>query len=406
MKKYITIPILLLIALFGLSLTAVARSGVLNLVGGDSVEINCDGEQLVLNQESALKASVNCQGEADPPDPNPTNTPESEPPPPSGSVPLCPDHDPNQWHGLYDAARNCHYNHAHNGNPHELNHIFGPVGAWYTGQSISYPWQTPQENELKHEGYKWEAKELDGCLHTVALDHDTCVTAWRIQFHALGGPVAATTRIHSFLAEVRVCAEDGSRCGVVRTGGWADFGILEVPYKGAHVPLPNDPEAPPGGFNVHLPPYRGHAPFDEVASGRGTVPVTWNSSSRYGYNKIFEFDFKAFDDWQGIDLNDPTRFQLICPDYRCPHNHSRMGIYEIVVKDVLPADSNGLVNFSGYTDRFGNIVNNCSEIGLDCIPLVFDNVPKGKATMRIHPNESPIEYDVSPSGEWWIEYPN
>ncbi len=412
-KRIITLTLFLSVLLFSLPFMAAGESSVLSLLAGESAEINCDGQMLSLSRESRTKVRADCQADSatptDQPEPEPSDTPEPPPTDEPSGVALCPDHDPIKWHALYDAERNCHYKHTHNGNPHELDHIFGPVGEWHVGQSISYPWATPHENEAKHEGYKWEVKEHAGCVIPEGkTGYDTCVTAWRIQFHAMGGPLEATaTRLHSFAAELRVCTKDGAQCGIVKTGGWADFGILEVPYKGAHVPLPVDPPAPEGGFNVHIPPYRGHPPLDGVPKAPGgTVPFTWNSDSKYGYNQIFEFDFKGFDDWQGIDPNDPGKFAFICPDYQCQYNHSQMGIYHLVVSDVLPANNNGLVNFTGYTDRFGNIVTGCNEIGLDCIPLLFESVPKGTAMMTIPPNESPIEYDTSPPGEWWIEYSN
>jgi hypothetical protein len=42
-----------------------------------------------------------------------TQTTESSVP----DVPLCPTHDPTQWHGLWDTARGCHYGHEHGQNP-------------------------------------------------------------------------------------------------------------------------------------------------------------------------------------------------------------------------------------------------------------------------------------------------
>ncbi|MGB1253577.1 MAG: hypothetical protein ACPG8W_23395, partial [Candidatus Promineifilaceae bacterium] len=40
----------------------------------------------------------------------PTGEPQSDARP-------CPSHNPNEWHGLYNAARNCHYDHEHKDNP-------------------------------------------------------------------------------------------------------------------------------------------------------------------------------------------------------------------------------------------------------------------------------------------------
>ena len=76
---------------------------------------------------------------------------------PYPGAPKCPDwvHQANQWHSLWNHQHGCHYDHTHNANPTVANGLFGPPGAMIGGQSLSYPWQTPNENQLKHEGYKY-----------------------------------------------------------------------------------------------------------------------------------------------------------------------------------------------------------------------------------------------------------
>ena|SRR6185436_1559928 len=82
---------------------------------------------------------------------------------PSGAViqpypgaPLCPSHNDTEWHGLWDEVRGCHYDHTHDDDPGSANAIFGPVGAAWGGQSISYPFMTPNENnQTGHPGYKY-----------------------------------------------------------------------------------------------------------------------------------------------------------------------------------------------------------------------------------------------------------
>lgn len=347
---------------------------------------------------------------------------------PYPGAPLCPEeaHDSEAYHGLWNSDLGCHYDHTHNAPPFALNTIFGPVGQPYGGQTISYPWQTPGENEYKHTGYKWEYASLGSCL-TNEPD-DNCVTAFRLQFHVVG-QFGANFRTHSFWLEGRVCDQTGQQCGTIKTGGWSDFGILCVPYKGDHVPLPGmDPPNPPtlanGEVDCEVPPYRGHVDH-QVALERGKdISYTWNSSSRYGYNNIVEYDFQSRDDFGGINVNEPAELSFVCPGFRCDSNHSTMLVYEIIVDipAALDTDGDGFVTYSGYSDRYGSVLDgDCSPLDIDCVPLEIENVPVGVASYRVplRPDTPHNEYDVyfcggtvcgpddpgaTPAG--WIVHPN
>ena len=50
MQKRIVIFAIALMALFGLSLTALAEAMIVNLRAGDSIEVNCDGSKLTLSR--------------------------------------------------------------------------------------------------------------------------------------------------------------------------------------------------------------------------------------------------------------------------------------------------------------------------------------------------------------------
>lgn len=340
-------------------------------------------------------------------------------------APPCTEHDPIAWHGVWDFERGCHYAHTHNADPAQLDMLFGPVGAVYGGQTISYPWQTPHENEHKHEGYKWEVRRVEGCMTNSRGDN--CIGAFRLLFHVVG-LFGANFRTHSFWIEAQVCDSMQETCGIVKTGGWADFGILCVPYKGDHVPLTAlDPNDPPrrndGNVNCEPPPYRGHGPQDTERGRDNSITYTWNSSPRYGYNQIVEYDFQSRDDFGGINVTDPTDLNFVCPDFTCASNHSTMLVYEVVIKvpRELDDDGDGKVTYAGFNDRFGNIVEACEPLGPDCIPLQFDNIPVGTASFRVplRPKTPHSEYDIyfcgtstcdvdepgaTPAG--WITYPN
>src|SRR5207237_9204693 len=114
------------------------------------------------------------------------------------------------WHGLYDPDRNCHYTHEHHDDPNTVNDIFGEPGAWYgrPGETISYPFQTfsaaGQENDVKHNGYKWLVARDLGC-HPFG-SATGCITDYRVEVHSLATAADAVVRFHSFQAEIRACA--------------------------------------------------------------------------------------------------------------------------------------------------------------------------------------------------------
>jgi hypothetical protein len=42
--------------------------------------------------------------------------------------------------------------------------------------------------------------------------------------------------------------------------------------------------------------------------------------------------------------------------------------------------ANGRFTFHGYTDRYGTIVDGCTEPGLDCVPTILEDFPIGDCT--------------------------
>ena len=74
----------------------------------------------------------------------------------------------------------------------------------------------------------------------------------------------------------------------------------------------------------------------------------------------------------------------------------------------LTPDKNGFADWSGYTDRYGNIANNCTAPALDCVPLVMTHVPVGTGYYQDPGNggAQAKEFDTSPSGVKWLKFPN
>lgn len=371
-----------------------------------------------------------------------TQQPAGQPGDPYAAAPACPSHDPNQWHGLWDAARGCHYNHTHNADPSQVDNVFGPAGQWTGGMSISYPWQTLNENQYKHQGYKYAAAADLPCTqdtYEYVNPQPGCVRAYRIEHHALGGPMDGVVRFHSYFAEVRICTRDGSRCGIVRTGGHSDYGILHVPYKEAWIPLPE--KDPPelwqyfndrSQVNLNVDPYRAYntlALMQQMRAPEHTcktcvgpgheLRTTWAGKTHFGGsdwavgNQTVGFQFWTFDDWGGFDPNNVADYQLVCPEANCRFNSSEHALYTVSVNIAPELDDNGdgIVNYSGFTDLNGNIVSTCSAAGQNCVPLSIENAPVGKFLYSFQaPNHDVAEithdYDQSPEGVWWIQYPN
>jgi hypothetical protein len=360
------------------------------------------------------------------------------------------EHDPNQWHGLYDPVKNCYYDHEHKSNPRELDHILGPVGGYLDNKTISYPWQTfslahitswepglgrggnyelphptdPRyENDHKHNGYGWgiireETAPYDSTVEcrTQMGKQKNCIVNARIQFHGMANAHDATVRFHSFWMEFKACNKDNpTQCGITRTGGWVDFGMLNLPYKSLCVPLEGDPDPAfnssptwdPDACNTGSAEYRAHPRYpSSIVDGSGNKNVLWLNHERFG--------LRWKDAWGQIDPTDVHTEHFFCPDYQCTQNGSQFKLYFIAfdVPDIGDPDGDGYADYNGWTDRYGNIVTDCTKAGLDCIPFILENAPIGVSVYfdgyqpdRPHPQDA-LEYDTSPPGQFRIKYPN
>ena len=320
-------------------------------------------------------------------------------------------------HDLWNEVDGCHYNHEHKADPHLADDIFGTEIYGWAGGEISYPWQTfvgagegyPQpsgpgtfENDLKHQTYGW----------TMGRDIDTstcrtppyCVTDFRIQFHGVFSADGAKVRFHSFWGEARGCNIDTGQCGFIRTGGHADYGVLKI--DNVIIPLPGDPVNLNGASRPH---------FRNFFNGEFAY---WRTTVSSGVNPFFRYQINSNDVWDLIDPADPTTLNLHCPAFDCEQNNSniRIVIMRFLVPAELDLDGDGIVNFSGYTDRHGTVVSGCTEVGLDCIPLEIEGLePSDYWTLEL--NDTTVtypggtEFDISPffedgSRDWWISYPN
>lgn len=333
--------------------------------------------------------------------------------------PECQDHDTTQYHSLINVQESCHYDHTHNHDPYKT--AFAEiVQGW--NQDISYPWQTNNENELKHAGYKYAYFEDLDCNKQLGGDGN-CIKRGLIQLHAVGSQIAMVTRYHSFRFVGQVC-DTSDNCGMVQTGGISDWGILHCPYKSEHCPLGSDPANVVFGEMVGHPPYRAAPPLSSMDKllGQGKIIHQWNSGSQPivnqwypqsdKYNELLEFDFTTIDAWGAVNPDGPNTIPLVCADGSCHLNHSTLRIYEVVVRmpDGLNSQ-NGEYNFNGFTDVKGYINSGCTAEGPNCVPLIISSVP-GSASFRIPigniPSDQFPEYDIYFNGatSGWIKYPN
>jgi len=346
---------------------------------------------------------------------------------PYPNAPLCPTHNDRQFHGLWDYARGCHYDHTHNDDPALGDSVFGPAGALWGGQSASYPWMTANENNQQgHPGYKYYVNlnpqpncAVEGYEYLGSVN---CVSAFRIQYHDAGGNAHMVKRFHSYYLEARI--QRGSIVGTVQTGGWADYGCLHESYKDRFLPLPGiDPvqangqtACGSGGQTINSDPYRAPKDTWQEIQGRtkGDNMWIWTSHNRYGYNRVGFFFFRTLDSWGSIDASDPYEEHFLCPDFRCKFNNSEHHVFNIfaTIPAALDTDKDGIVNYTGYTDIKGNIVQGCTAPGENCVPLRIVNAPVGTALWSRNlsgprPAGDPIrDHDIyfngQPSG--WIQF--
>ncbi|MFZ1721273.1 MAG: hypothetical protein WAU07_02090 [Microgenomates group bacterium] len=380
---------------------------------------------------------------------------------PYAGAPECDEsaHNPTQWHGIWNYQLGCHYDHEHKMNPRDLDDVFGTqMYAWAGGQTISYPWQTYAgagmnfesyvpgtctENTCKHEGYKWlyfrdrtSPEQISGAL----LLGTHAITDARVQYHAVGGEIGALTRTHSVAVEVKSCYKgivSDETCGIYKGAGWLDLGRLNHPARGIYQPLPGDP---PEFANTpaELEPYRIHP------TGQNSLDSWQSEGNKYNYlptdpSGLFRLSVGYgihFDQGESTGETNPlnasertAETHYWCLDkatgkFTCSNNNSVAALFRTWVSIPQSLDGsvydedktrNGYFTFHGYTNRYGDIVDNCANIGLDCVPAVAENFPIGgcqnqtgicKSAYRGTLEQDSFEADISPEGEWWIEYPN
>jgi len=222
----------------------------------------------------------------------------------------------------------------------------------------------------------------------------------------------------------------------VRNGGWLDYGYLaaEVPAD-VSPPFPcvateshPDPSAQRfpcvidlqdgvnyASINHPVGPKRQHklAPF---------TPGTKASSNWYGHNRgtamVNKVALNSVDVWHNINVFDPGAVDL--EDIPEEFNASTMELHQFsfMADRRLDGGDDNVVNFEGYTDRYGRVNDDCTEVGLDCVPLIIENlhVPADDPFTALYEyvddqngyTAANMDYDIYFDGEssGWIQYPN
>ena len=329
---------------------------------------------------------------------------------PYADAPACPTHDDRAHHGIWDEESGCHYDHSHGDDPHSVDHIFGADFYNWAGGEISYPWETPGENEMKHGAYNWFVRVEDDCFSQFA---DGCIRAFRAQAHGVGAVQGDVVAFHSAWLEALVCSEaQPDECGIIRGGGWQGPADLMIDY----LKVLDREES----VNRHFISYfhTGDAHF-----------TTWYNSVRSNFIDVtmqFEDRWNAAPPGEGCAVVSgqvecavlySTEQQLLdatvwfCDEdgdgvpepEDCPFNSSRRQIHLVGATfpgryhDRLDPDGDGVSTFSGFTDRYGELVAGCTEVGLDCVPFrleSYDGSPGVPVDVSYQRRGDSREYDL------------
>lgn len=313
------------------------------------------------------------------PTPTPTRTPTPAPVSMIEGVPVCTDHDATKWHPLVRRNGNtilCTYGHEHHADPNSVNDIFGPPGAWYGGtQEISYPWQTfstlGQENTVKHEGYKWFVARNQTCAPFWSAPNDGCMRSWRVLVHSMGSASDVTVRFHSYSIEMQI--DYHGQIGVIRHGGWADFGHLALAEAGGHTQCPPITSNPP-------PPFACGGEDNHRLSSSANLPAPFvnadvNLSSWYSSHHTTQISF-VVEEWGATDYTDPSHQMFHDPSLNRNNSFGSLGnmFFNGASGDLGQyVNANGFMTASLYTNRAGDPVTGCSAPGIDCVPLQITN---------------------------------
>jgi hypothetical protein len=252
------------------------------------------------------------------------------------------------------------------------------------GGEISYPWQTlgtdgqSPENDYKHAGYFWHVRRDMACeANPAGLSAEPCIRAFRVLVHQHQTGRDATVQFHSYVFEG--VTSDG---GYFLMGGWADFGDLHSPEGTLIVNTPHNHDSgscggagrhkqhsPPGGPN-HQIWYGASLRYTDRCGPRGLSTISVSGEpfdATDPANPARHDDYTCWNPAPGAD------------NTRCRTNGTLLRPHLIrftvdFFRETLDPDGNGIVDFTGYADRYGRPLaggNGCSAYSQDCSPLII-----------------------------------
>jgi hypothetical protein len=337
-------------------------------------------------------------------------------------APLCPTHDPTQWHGLWDSVRDCHYDHEHGTSPFapevaamfpgfDLFALLGNVGVGHTNLS------SPMENTHKHGGFKWNVQLHHPQTCAGFEGATTGIDGSVIQYHGFGDyAIEAEVHIHSTVALLRQCQTGNpTDYGYIFVNQLQDYGQRITPYQGTILPYPNQPIPPfpsPGGpylsFNCVdlVEPYDMHCRAGFGQAQTNDASSNWTSKPTQGGHSdsspVFRLFWRARDTYREIRIDNfpsaayPFEFLWLCSDDNgatynpagCRYNNTTTQVHEIA--GVIPVewdnlvgwDSNpapGRVTAEGFVTKLGIINPTCTgpATETDCFPIKLVNAFTG-----------------------------
>lgn len=370
---------------------------LLLLVAANPVQITLDACNLLHTFDNGERLFLCPPETVATPAPTSTNEPTVAPTPtdhvvnnvPDPNDPLCETHDPAIYHGLYDAVNDCHYDHTHGDNPHQLDALFGDELWTYLDGDLVQPWHTHRENEtIKHKSYIWLVETNLECYSQFAAG---CITDFRALVHNdLYNPFPLQ---HSAVLEARVCDEaNPDICGHVIVGGQEYTGDLTI--DGQTVLDRDEPANSPRPIMLHYD-QTGNANFATwYPVFESWMRVATQIGDMWGYYPLPEGPLPTTEDaLEFVRLNgNATSIE--------PHVIS-FGTRRANVS-VLDPDGDGLLNYHGMLDASTGALE-CSDI---CSPLVVENVPIVDGLQfqfRGSPHEFDIFFDGQSSG--WMVFP-
>lgn len=340
----------------------------------------------------------------------PTATQTTGPGAPRADAPLCPSHDPTKWHGLWDSARGCHYDHEHGTVP-----FTQEVAAAFPGFDLRtllcgievgtcVP-SGPTEQSHKHGGFKWnvQLKHPEGCAGfedaTVGVDGSV------IQVHGFGNyAVELEASVHSVVALLRQCTTSSPNdYGYVFVSQHVSYGQIISPYQGDLMVYPyytvppfDTPRGPYLSMDCigqKLPGQRGDC-RDNLAQARMfDANSIWTSKptglgQRPANSSLLQVLWRLRDTYQMFDWNDqsyPYSFLWLCSNdgssyvpAGCKYNNSTTQVHE--VQGTIPASWDNLAGFDtdprvgritaqGFVTNFGELNTSCTTAGPNCEPI-------------------------------------